>query len=699
MTFEKIWNDLESGKITPDQALLDISKEDKMKVINYYIHYDSINKEPLSDIQLQDLNAIVNILQTLYSTIGSPISDSEYDDLEERLVDLGIPRLTGSIEINDNSKVSHNFKTLRGTLGKTYYLTTDEKRINKSRKYLDEWIKSVEALYEKKSGKKINLNDVKIMVQPKFDGCSCIMEYIKDKPLWITRGDTKNNLASDVSHIMNIFNNEYGTEKNIGIKFECMISEEGKDKINELMRKKYHNSRQIVTSVLNSNEPDFKSDYLIPVPLRIIHNNESIESIHPKLIENFPTEICTFGDRDIIRKFANRNRYIEYKGEHLRTDGAVLTILDQNIQKVLGRENDINNFEVAYKFTEESAYTRVKDVEFYISNFSFVTPILVINSVNLKGNTIDRISLSNKERFDELDLHYGDMVKILYDIIPYATIDENCKRVPNGRKIEFIKECPKCHSPLEFNGPMVKCVNPSCPSRLIGRILNYCSNLRIQNIGYQTLDLLHTVGLLDDGIKSLYKLKKHTKEIECLDSFGKAKTRKIINEIESKRKLKDYEFFGSLGIHMWNIKSFKILFDNIKLSDFMNMIKLKNYDLLNAKMISIPSIGDIKASKLIEYLNNPDNRKEIYSILKEVSISETYGSEKESKGDIVFTGCRPSNDMIELINSKGYNPSDSWSNRAKYLIIPNNGFESSKVSKAISKNIPILTLSEINNII
>ena len=63
MTFEKIWNDLESGKITPDQALLDISKEDKMKVINYYIHYDSINKEPLSDIQLQDLNAIVNILQ------------------------------------------------------------------------------------------------------------------------------------------------------------------------------------------------------------------------------------------------------------------------------------------------------------------------------------------------------------------------------------------------------------------------------------------------------------------------------------------------------------------------------------------------------------------------------------------------------------------------------------------------------------
>jgi NAD-dependent DNA ligase len=222
--------------------------------------------------------------------------------------------------------------------------------------------------------------------------------------------------------------------------------------------------------------------------------------------------------------------------------------------------------------------------------------------------------------------------------------------------------------------------------------------LRIQNIGYQTLDLLYTVGLLDEGIKSLYKLKKHTKEIECLDSFGKAKTRKIINEIESKRKLKDYEFFGSLGIHTWNIKSFKLLFSKIKLTDFMNMIKLKNYDLLNAKMVVIQSIGDLKSSKLIEYLKDENNRKELYSILKEVTITESFGESDTLKGDVVFTGCRPTPEIEEIISSKGYNSSDSWSNRAKYLIIPTVGYESSKVRKAVDKGVPILTLSEINRI-
>jgi len=94
---------------------------------------------------------------------------------------------------------------------------------------------------------------------------------------------------------MNIFNDIYGREKGVGIKFEAMITEEDKDHINELYRhKSYKNSRQVVTSILNSNEPDFKVDYLYPVPLRIIRDGEDIEQIHPELIEKFPTLLMVF---------------------------------------------------------------------------------------------------------------------------------------------------------------------------------------------------------------------------------------------------------------------------------------------------------------------------------------------------------------------------------------------------------------------
>lgn len=693
MTVEKLYNDLTFGLVSLKEAYDEIKSKDKMKRINYYIHFDNISKEPLKDNQLQELNAIVGILQVLYtSEIGSPISDDNYDTLQEMLIDLGIPRLTGSVEINSANKVEHTYKNLRGTLDKVYYLYPDEKRTNKSRKYLDEWIKSAEEKYYKITGERIDLNKVKVMLQNKFDGGSCIVE-VNEKSLWLTRGDTRNNKASDVSKIMNIFNDIYCKEKGVGIKFEAMISEEDKDAINDLYRHHpYKNSRQVVTSILNSNEPDFKVDYLYPVPLRIIKDGEDVEQIHPELIEKFPTQICTLGDRDTIKEFANKYKYVTRNGKRFRTDGVVITILDPKIQRILGRENNINNFEVAYKFTEEVAYSKVKCVEFYVSEFGFITPVLVVHDVILKGNTINHISLSNKERFDELNLSYGDEVKIHYDIIPYVTIDEKCSRIINGRKIEFTKTCPRCNEPLDLSKTMVQCTNYNCPSRVIGRVLNYCSNLRIQNIGYSTLETLWQNGLMEHGIRSLYKLKKKSYDIQDIEGFGKVKTKKIISEIEAKRYLKDYEFFGSIGIEGLSIKTFQTIFAEIKLSEFIDMIKLKNFDLMLAKLVKVRGIGDVTANTLVTTLKDAKFKHELFKLLDEVKLQQTYGESSLTNGKIVFSGCRPSPELDLLLRANNWEPSDSWTNKAKYLVIPKSDYESNKVDKAKANNIPVIAI-------
>lgn len=695
MTFEKILSDLTFDNMTTQQAYDQICQKDKLKVINYYTHIENITKEPLKEGQLQELNAIVGILQILYNaSVGSPISDSSYDTLQEMLIDLGIPRLTGSEEINDNKKVSHQFTNLRGTLDKVYYLFPGERKTNKSRKSLDEWIKSAEDRYFKATGKRIDLNKVKIILQPKFDGASVILERGK-KMTWITRGDTRRNRASDVSHIMNIFNDVFAhLPEGTGVKFEAMMTEDNKEKINELCRDKpYKNSRQIVTSIFNSNEADFKAEYLYPVPLRIMNPGDEVESVHPDLIAKFPTKICRFEDRETIKEFANENRWVLLNGMRFRTDGAVMTILDEEIQKALGREDDINKFEVAYKFTEESAYTRVKDVEFYVSPFGIITPVLVTNDVILKGNTVNHISLSNKERFDELGLCYGDEVKVLYDIIPYVTIDEKCRLVQKGRKIKFIDRCPMCREPLNLGVVQVQCTNSKCPSRIIGRILNYCTTLRIQNIGYQTLDVLFNVGLLNHGIRSLYKLKKHTHDIEDLEGFGKLKTKKIVAEIEAKRRLKDYEFFGAIGIEGLSTKTFQLIFAKIRLSEVLDMIRLKNFPLLAARLTAIKGIGEAKADLLIEWFKDNNKRDELQKLLKEVTLLESYGPTENIKGRIVFTGIRPNDEQIKYMRDHGWYPSDSWSNQATALVIPQSDYESSKLSKALDKGVQVVALN------
>lgn len=693
MTFEKMLNDLTMNLIPAKQAFEEVCQKDKLKTINYYAALRNIAKEPLKDAQLQELQAIVGVLQTLYnSTMGSPIDDSTYDTLQEELIDMGIPRLTGSIEINDATKVGHKHTQLRGTLDKVYYLTPNEPRTNKSRKYLDDYLRSIARTYQERTGKKIDPNKIRIIVQPKFDGVSAVEEKEK-KPIWITRGNTQSNLASDVSKIMNIFNDIYAHEPDgTGIKYEVMMTEENLARVNSLYRQvQYKNSRQIVISIFNSGEADFKADYLYPVPLRIVYPGEDIESVHPDLIRDFPTLECTFGDRELIRDFANKHHYVTHKGMRFRTDGAVMTILDKDICRVLGRDNDINNFEIAYKFTEEKAYTKVKDVEFYVSEFGYVTPVLVVNDVILKGNTVNHISLSNKERFDELGLCYGDTVKVLYDIIPYVTLDAMCKKNPNGRKIEFTKKCPMCKQPLDLSAVQVQCKNPDCPSRRIGRVLNYCANLRIKNIGWSTLQTLYDVGLLDDGILSLYKLRKKVILIEDLEGFGKLKTKKMIAEIEAKRRLKDWEFFGSLGIGGLSLKTFQLIFGEIKLQEFLDMIRLKNFDLLTAKLTAISGMGNLKAERLVEYFKEPKAQKDLNKLLREVKLFPTYGT-RLAKGRICFTGCRPSEELRSFLINHGWEPTDSWSNSCKYLIIPFEGFTSGKTENATARGVPIIPL-------
>ena len=362
MTFQTLYDNTMSGIITPQAAYDEVNSPEKLKKINFYKNYSSISQNPLTEDQLQELMAIVGVLQILYDCkLGSPIDDTTYDILEEELVNLGIPRNNSSIEINDSKKVSGKFTNLRGTLDKVYYLYPDEFRTNKSRKTLDEWLKSTAERYYKKTGEKLDFNNVEIIVTGKEDGASCTEEIDgKGNSKWITRGDTNNNLATDVTHIMRDFNSKH--RKNVGIKYEVMMSEEDKDEINRYWAEKpYKNSRQAVTATLNSVDVDYKSKFLTPIPLKEIEEGEELARISPDHLKNFPTLVCKFSDRDKIKDFADKHKYIEYNGKHYRTDGAVLTIIDPKIQKALGRENNINKFEVAYKFTEESAYTRVKD--------------------------------------------------------------------------------------------------------------------------------------------------------------------------------------------------------------------------------------------------------------------------------------------------------------------------------------------------
>ena len=476
-----VYNNLITGKISCKEASEIMKSQEVQKLISSYLYKDMINKlVPYFEEDLQNIYMIINISQYIYNNSGieTGLSDNDYDILYSiMLANGGSDVVSAPIVPSSVGIAYHKYPALRGTLTKTYYLTKDEERKNPSRRYLDEWKSSMESKIFTKSGKTVDLDNEEIYVFPKFDGVSGIFEMDSDNNLVrvLTRGFTQTNEAKDITHVFaNLPKREHSEFRNqeYGLKTEIMMQEKDLEYFNSKYGTDYKNTRSIVSAIINSDEYDEeKSSLLHVVPLRVgdIDGNQELAV---EVFDNYPYLRCRLKDRELIRKFANDHSYVN---GGLRCDGAVIHIINPELQEILGRENDKNNYEVAYKFTEESTFSELKDVTFNVGLFGRLAPVARVKPVKLKGNKITNISLGSIGRLRDLQLRKGDKVKVLYDIIPYLTFDMECEHNEKGELIEIPEVCPECGEPLKEteSSDIIYCDNDKCPCRMKGKILNY----------------------------------------------------------------------------------------------------------------------------------------------------------------------------------------------------------------------------------
>ena len=675
------------------------SKETQEWISNFLnVHSDNHN---LSEEEIDKLKEIISMAQSIYNYSGNEtgISDEIYDILYEKL-DQNLPNTLITTSVIGDKIGYHKFPSLRGTLDKIYYLTEEdgESAVNKSRRGLPEWISTCERKIKQKTGKSINLWNTDVYVFPKWDGVSCIFEF-KDGKLEraLTRGFTETNEAQIVTHLfkdwaekeLNPDSNFYGKCDEYAIKTEVMMSEDDLEIYNELYKTNYKNSRSIVSSIMNSDEKDNRTKYLKLMSLResVLENGkESLQSLTAGAF-NQPFLRCKLSDTEKIKQFAFANKYVD----GLRCDGAVIYIIDSDIQKILGRENNKQKFEVAFKFTEEIGYSKVKNIKFTMGLFGSVNPVLEIKPIKLKGNTIQNISLGSIARFNELNLAKGDKVKVLYDIIPYCVMDEtdeNCKRSDNI-PFEAPEKCPECGERLELkdDGAIMYCINKKCPCRKKGRILNYFNKMHIDGISYATVDVLYNEGFLK-SIEDVYKLEKHRKEIEKLDGFGKQSVKLMIDSINQNREIPEQQLLGSIGIEGISTKTFEKILWQISYNELLDLCKDDEMKAINT-LIAVNGIKEKTAVKII------DGIKENMSLIHKLENNLTLVPFVSKHGyfSVCFTKVRDDN-IEKYIIDNGGEVTDTVTKKTDLLVVPMIGVKSSKVSKAEKYNIPIITIND-----
>lgn len=232
-------------------------------------------------------------------------------------------------------------------------------------------------------------------------------------------------------------------------------------------------------------------------------------------------------------------------------DGAVVKVNSLADQAALGIKTRSPRWAVAFKFEPLQAVTRIVKIEVGVGRTGTLTPVAIMEPVNVGGVTVSRATLHNQDEIDRKDIREGDTVVIQRagDVIP-----EVVSVVPENRPLESVPytipdRCPVCDSEaVRLEGQAAKrCVNASCPARLKETIRHFASRsaMDVEGLGTKLVEQLVDRGLVSNPA-DLYRLDRQT--LASLDRMADKSASNILEALERSKNVAADRFLFSLGI-------------------------------------------------------------------------------------------------------------------------------------------------------
>ena len=373
------------------------------------------------------------------------------------------------------------------------------------------------------------------------------------------------------------------------------------------------------------------------------------------------------------------------------TDGVVIKVNDIAIQKDLGFTARAPKWATAFKFPPEEVKTRLLDIELNTGKTGVVTPVAVLEPVQLAGSTVSRASLHNFDEIKRLDVRIGDEVLIMKaaEIIPKVikvVESSNHAILP-----EYIPptRCPACGSELvEKDGQVgLYCSNPDCESLMCAKIEYWASKeaMDIDKVGPSVIRQLYDKKMISNPV-DLYKLLPQ--DLMMLDLIQEKSASNIYMSIQESKTRPLNRLVTALGIRHVGKETADIL-----TNEYPSLDELKNATL--DQLSQIEGIGDIIAKSIYDYFHDENNLK-LLEELKNLGINPI--SKAKPKSDklagkiFVLTGTlehMTRDEASDLIKSHGGKTSSSVSKKTDYVLAGANA--GSKLDKAQNLGVIILT--------
>ena len=393
--------------------------------------------------------------------------------------------------------------------------------------------------------------------------------------------------------------------------------------------------------------------------------------------------------------------YIMYWEEHKQDlpyeiDGIVIKVNSYSLQEEIGSTQKSPRWATAYKFPEEELATKLLDIELSVGRTGIITPVAVLNPINISGSTVSKASLHNKDIIDELDIHIGDMVvvKKAGEIIPKVVRVVEELRLDNSEKYVMPNICPSCQSKTftKEGDPFTRCLNPDCPEQNIRKIIHFASReaLNIEGLGDKVVATLYEKGIIKHTI-DLFSLDRN-KLVE-LERMGDKSVDNLLNAIENSKQSSLDKVIFALGILNVGKKAGKILAEYYK--------NLTNFSKATVdELLELPDIGLITAESIVDYLSNDNNLRFINELI-EIGMNSQYEIQDRNTDNIfsgktiVLTGKLVEltrNEAKEYLERFGAKVTGSVTSKTDYVIAGEKA--GSKLAKAEQLGIQVLSEDE-----
>ncbi len=286
-------------------------------------------------------------------------------------------------------------------------------------------------------------------------------------------------------------------------------------------------------------------------------------------------------------------------------DGMVVKVDEFSLQSRLGVKARAPRWAIACKFPAIQATTQINDVIFQVGRTGAVTPVALLEPVDVGGVLVSRATLHNGDEILRKDLRLGDTVVVQRagDVIPEIVKPLLEKRNGNEVTIQFPDSCPVCAHPLQKlqEEVVTRCVNPHCPAQRLQTMVHFCSKagLDIEGLGKKSVEQLFDLQLIHD-LPDIFLLKME--DVENLDGWGQKSAENMLRGIAAAKTPSLARFLAALGIRYVGEVTATLL-ENTFLS--LAKVLYVSKDIL----LEVDGLGEQAANSIVEYFSDPAVQK------------------------------------------------------------------------------------------